>query len=75
MASALKMFLESWKNELELTSQVSTSTDKAKNHRTSFIIHGHDETNLLRLEKILQKEFKLTTITLSDEASRRKNLD
>ncbi len=62
-----KMFLESWKNELEFTSQVPTPTDKAKNHRTVFIIHGHDETNLLRLEKLL-KEFNLTTITLKDEA-------
>jgi hypothetical protein len=34
-----------------------------------FIVHGHDEANLLRLEKLLEKRWSLTPVILRDRAS------
>jgi predicted nucleotide-binding protein len=35
-----------------------------------FIIHGHDQTNLLRLERLLKERYKLHPIILADAASK-----
>lgn len=41
----------------------------APDSRTVFIVHGHDETNLLRLNAMLKDRFQLKPVILMDEAS------
>jgi predicted nucleotide-binding protein len=38
--------------------------------RRVFIVHGRDETNLLRLQRILEKDFNLETIVMKQEAAK-----
>jgi len=42
--------------------------------RTVFIVYGHDELNLLRLEKLLKERWQLEPIVLSSEAGRGRTL-
>lgn len=37
--------------------------------RTVFIVHGHDEVNLLRLQRLLRERFSLNPVILMDEPS------
>jgi len=66
--------LESIIERLELFEEATLVTNKEPefNSRTAdnikvFIIHGHDETRLLELEKMLKDDFKLTPIILKDQ--------
>jgi predicted nucleotide-binding protein len=66
--------LESIIERLELFEEAPLVTNKELeiNIRTAdnikvFIIHGHDETRLLELEKMLKDDFKLTPIILKDQ--------
>jgi predicted nucleotide-binding protein len=42
--------------------------------RTVFIVYGHDELNLLRLEKLLKERWRLEPIVLSSEAGKGRTL-
>ena len=42
----------------------SSQPSRAPSTRTVFVIHGHDEVNTLRLEKLVQREFKLEPIVI-----------
>jgi predicted nucleotide-binding protein len=66
--------LESIIERLELFDEANTVTKKDIENTTMqadnkkvFIIHGHDETRLLELEKMLKDDFKLTPIILKDQ--------
>lgn len=39
-----------------------------------FIVHGHDETNLLKLEKLIKNRFKLTPLIMKDEPGQSRTL-
>jgi len=66
--------LESIIERLGLFEEAKSVTEKdidnsnmAPDDKKIFIIHGHDETRLLELEKILKDDFKLTPIILKDQ--------
>ena len=46
----------------------------ARGSRRVFIVHGHDEANLLRLEKLLRDKFKLTPVVLRFVAGKGRTL-
>jgi predicted nucleotide-binding protein len=50
----------------------STSSETISNR--IFIIHGHDELNRLRLEKLLKERWKLDPIVMSDQAGKGRTL-
>lgn len=66
--------LESIIERLELFEEAPSVTKKEPENITMttdekkvFIIHGHDDTRLLELEKMLKDDFKLTPIILKDQ--------
>lgn len=66
--------LESIIERLELFEEAPSVTNKepennsmTADNKKVFIIHGHDETRLLELEKMLKDDFKLTPIILKDQ--------
>jgi len=60
---------------IDIVQSTITTNDEAKvapnavTVRSVFIVHGHDELNLLRLKNILRERFEITSIVLSEQAS------
>lgn len=73
--ASMKKFLLTYKEELELVmptpaagvsaKQVASPSSSGK--KTVFIVHGHDELNLLRLEKLLRDRWNLHVVVLKDK--------
>lgn len=70
------MFLTRWKEELEMTADTTSEKNKLEKGQLKkiFIIHGHDEISTLKLQKILQNEWKLDSLVLKDEPPRGRTL-
>lgn len=77
LASMLR-FLQTYKEELEMLVSVAplaktsgaTATASGDVKKAVFIVHGHDELNLLRLQNLLREKWGLPFVVLKDKAGK-----
>jgi hypothetical protein len=69
--SVLRTYQDKVEHFMPAPGQVSRSVPITDN---IFIIHGHDEVNLLRLRKLLRERYKLNPIVLSEVPSKGRTL-
>jgi predicted nucleotide-binding protein len=73
-SSAVYEGLPSQGAQLEVVELDSKITPETRQPRRVFIVHGHDETNLLRLKEMLEERFRLEPVILRSRPAKGRTL-